>query len=94
MKQAIKNLPIETVEIINQFLEEHPAYDRYEQPVEMDDLDIDEDGNIVYCYRWKTRTHIEEGHGFHTLVENYDEEYAFLLTKEQLEELKKQKQNA
>lgn len=94
MKPAIKNLPIETVEIINQYLEDYPTYNLYDQPIEMDDLDVSGDGDIIYCYRWETRYSTEEGHGLYKTPENYNEEYVFLLTSNQLKDLIKIKENA
>ncbi len=83
----LKTLSIEEVEAINNYLETNPQYDGYDQPVEMDDLDVDGEGNIVYAYRWKTRSYTEEGHGFHTITENYDEEYQTLLQADKLRQL-------
>lgn len=94
MIQAFRNLKIEEIEAVNEYLESNPQYDRYDQPIEMDDLDMNGDGDIVYAYSWKTRAYTEEGHGIHHMVENYDEQYVTLLTKEQLEnEVKSRKEN-
>lgn len=95
MKQILRNLSIEQIEAVQNHLEQNPAWDRYEQPIEMDDLDMDVDGNIKYCYSWKTRSEGGDSTGFNTVTEMYDEQYVTLLTKEQLEaEVKSRKQNA
>lgn len=95
MKQILRTLTIEQIEAVQNYLEQNPAWDRYEQPVEMDDLDMDVDGNIQYCYSWKTRSECNDSTGFNTVTEMYDEQYITLLTKEQLEaEVKSRKENA
>jgi len=95
MKQILRTLTIEQIEAVQNYLEQNPAWDRYEQPIEMDDLDMDVDGNIQYCYSWKTCIDCDDCTGFNTVTEMYDEQYITLLTKEQLEaEVKSRKENA
>lgn len=91
MKQALLQLSIEQLEAIHNYLQENPVYDRYEQPVEMDDLDVNENGDIGYCYSWKVRSECNESTGYNTVNEMYDEQYNILLTKHQLDKLIKEK---
>jgi hypothetical protein len=76
----LKQLSIEKVEVINEYLINNPKFNYIGQPIEMDDLDINKDGDIVYPYKSKIRTYTEEGHGIHTMTETYDVEFETLLT--------------
>lgn len=92
----LKTLTIEQAEALNEYLENNPCYDRYDQPIEIDDLDINSFGDIVYAYSWKTReVGGDASVGFNSIIETYDEQYVTLITREQLlNEVISKKENA
>lgn len=79
-----KNFEENVVETIQEYLDANPQYDQFDQGIIRSDLFMDDKGNVVYAYAWKTKSYTEEGHGFHSIGEDSDHKYAILLTREQL----------
>jgi hypothetical protein len=79
-----KNYEENVVNTIQEYLDNNPQCDVFDQSIVRSDLFMDDKGNVVYAYAWKTKFHTEEGHGFHSIGEDSDHKYAILLTREQL----------
>lgn len=84
LKLNYKNFEQNVIETISEYLDANPQYDMFDDGILIHDLLMDANGNIVYAYSWKTKYHVEEGHGFHSIAETSDPKYAILLTREQL----------
>lgn len=79
-----KNFEENVVNTIQEYLDNNPQYDQFDQGIIRSDLFMNEDGDVVYAYSWKTKYHTEEGHGFLSVAEDSNHKYIILLTREQL----------
>jgi hypothetical protein len=79
-----KNFEEDVVATIQEYLDNNPQYDNFDQAILRSDLFMDDKGNVVYAYMWETETYPADGHISQTVAETTRPQYVILLTREQL----------
>lgn len=90
----INKLSEDEIEVLETFINENPQFDDADEKIQLDDLQIDSDGNIEYLYTCDAKVYFDEDSKQST-TEYTNHKYVILMTKKQLEEsVKSNKQNA
>ncbi len=90
-----KNFQPIVVETIQDYLDNNPTTDLFDKDIELDDLVLDNAGNVAYLFSYKNTSYCDAETGYNTVHETSNEKYAILIEREHLKELiKRQKQNA
>lgn len=87
IKLNYKNFEESFIEKVEGYLFHNPATDFVDENVTMDDLYLDEKGNIVYLYSYKNTSYFDKD-SYQTTYETSDEKYAILISREQIKQLK------
>lgn len=95
MNYSLKNLTIEEIESLHEYLEHNPAYDMFGEEVTMDDLEVNTEMDIIYPFSWLESSESNDSTGHNMVSERFGTKYAMLITKKQLDaEVKSNKENA
>lgn len=86
IKLNYKNFQESFLEKVENYLENNPCTDYRDDVIETSDLYLDEGGNVVYLYSWKTTSYRDED-SHQTIDEVSNEKYAILITREQIKTL-------
>lgn len=85
----LKKLSIAEAEAVHNYFDHHQPKDLYDNHVDIDELEIDDEGDIVYPYAWET--YLEEGadgnNGYNSQYGSRNVQYETLLTKQELESI-------
>ena len=88
IKINYKNFEESFIEKVESYLYHNPATPDYtNDPITVDDLYLDEKGNIVYLYSAKIKSYFDKD-SYQTTYETTDEKYAILISREQIKQLK------
>lgn len=86
IKLNYKNFQENFLEKVESYLEHNPVTDCIDNQITTDDLYLDDKGDIVYLYYWKTMSYFDKD-SYQTTYETTDEKYAILITREQIKTL-------
>lgn len=87
IKLNYKNFEESFIEKVEGYLFHNPATDFVDENVTMNDLYLDDKGNIVYLYSWRSESYFDKD-SYQTIYETSDEKYAILISREQIKQLK------
>lgn len=87
IKINYKNFEESFVEKVESYLSHNPATADYSnEPITLDDLYLNDQGNIVYLYSAKVKSYFDKD-SYQTTYETTDEKYAILISREQIKTL-------
>lgn len=86
IKLNYKNFEESFIEKVENHLTHNPATDWLDEPITMDDLYLDDNGDIVYLYSCKIHHHFDKD-SYQTTYETSDEKYALFITRDQIKTL-------
>ena len=87
IKLNYKNFEESFIEKVESYLFHNPATNFVDDSVTIDDLYLDDKGNIVYLYSWRSESHFDKD-SYQTTYETTNEKYAILISRNQIKQLK------
>jgi len=87
IKINYKNFEESFVEKVEDYLLHNPTTDYADEKITLDDLYLNDQGNIVYLYSAKVKSYFDKD-SYQTTYETTDEKYAILISREQIKQLK------
>ena len=83
IKINYKNFTEKFIDKDQDYLDENPATDYSDTQIELNDLYLDDRGNIVYLYSARVKSYFDKD-SYQTTNETTDEKYVILLTRDQI----------